>query len=168
MGNHMKTFASATLTAMHPLLLLSFLSAVLSVPLGQELTPSWVQICGGTYLFSEDKKSWDDAYGECELYGSHLAQIDGIEENFCLLEYAHTEGLPADWYLHSANDISSEGVWRQYDGQMVLWSPWWQNGKNGGRTENCAVIAFSEGTNAGDWEDAPCTSGYRYICERDQ
>merc|ERR1712080_79905 len=113
---------------MHPLLLLSFLSAVLSVPLGQELTPSWVQVCGGTYLFSEDKKSWDDAYGECELYGSHLAQIDGIEENFCLLEYAHTEGLPADWYLHSANDISSEGV---CDSMMDRWS----SGLPGGRME---------------------------------
>ena len=24
----------------------------------QDQTPSWVNICGGTYLFSEDRKSW--------------------------------------------------------------------------------------------------------------
>ena len=74
----------------------------------QELTPSWVKICGGTYLFSEDQKSWycferivhhfivtrpsfiliyafqilksfrEDAYGECELYGSHIAQVSSF------------------------------------------------------------------------------------------
>ena len=113
----------------------------------------------------------NDAYGECELYGGHLAQvyfylgfviillikdwlsshnclkinqfqIDSLPENFCLLDYAHTavrnkkrkiftaslleplsihktlnfdkqlsnlQGLPADWYWHSSNDIESEG-----------------------------------------------------------
>merc|ERR1712107_919613 len=55
-------------------------------------TPSWVNICGGTYLFSEDVKSWDDAYGQCELYDAHLWQIDNLAENFCLLDYAHTMG----------------------------------------------------------------------------
>merc|ERR1712012_53547 len=58
-----------------------------STPLTRELTPSWVEACDGTYLFSEDKKTWSDAYGECELYGSHLVQIDGLAENFCLLKY---------------------------------------------------------------------------------
>ena len=28
----------------------------------QDQTPSWVNICGGTYLFSEDKKSWFTAW----------------------------------------------------------------------------------------------------------
>ena len=51
--------------------------------------------------------SRNDAYGECELYGAHIAQvdfhktfgrflkfdifqIDSLAENFCLLDYAHT------------------------------------------------------------------------------
>merc|ERR1712037_712842 len=165
MGN---TVVPATLTAMHPLLLLSFLASAFSVPLSQDLTPSWVNICGGTYLFSEDRKSWNDAYGECELYGSHIAQIDGFEENFCLLEYAQTKGLPFDYYWHSGNDILSEGVWRQYDEQMILWGPWFFDGSNGGRGSNCALIDLSEDTNAGEWADDPCTKAHRYICEREQ
>ena len=28
----------------------------------QDQTPSWVNICGGTYLFSEDRKSWFTAW----------------------------------------------------------------------------------------------------------
>ena len=64
----------------------------------------------------ENLKIRSDAYGECELYGSHLVQvhlqmlwkpfitfyfnfklffilkqIDGLAENFCLLKYAHAE-----------------------------------------------------------------------------
>merc|ERR1711962_710668 len=107
-----------------------------STPLTRELTPSWVEACNGTYLFSEDKKTWNDAYGECELYGSHLVQIDGLAENFCLLKYAHAEGLPTDWYWQSANDNMAEGVWLSTDGY------------------------------AGKWISAPCTASYHYICER--
>merc|ERR1711962_992548 len=106
-----------------------------STPLTRELTPSWMEACNGTYLFSEDKKTWSDAYGECELYGGHLLQIDGLAENFCLLKYAHAEA-PVDWYWHSANDIMAE-VWEQYDGQMILWTPWWYSDyPKGGTTWN--------------------------------
>merc|ERR1712192_170834 len=107
MGRHTQLLIAI---AMQPVLLFSFLASALSVPLDQELTPSWVEACGGTYLFSEDKKSWTNAYGECEFYGSHIAQIHGLEENFCLLEYAHSKGLPAYYYWHSGNDILSEGI----------------------------------------------------------
>ena len=61
-----------------------------------------------------------------------------------------------------------KGVWRQYDEQMILWSPWWTYGRDGGVGANCALIDLSEDTNAGDWEDDPCATAHRYICERDQ
>merc|ERR1712107_337538 len=104
---------TSTRTAMK-LILATSLSVALasSTPLSRELTPPWVEACNGSYLFSEDKKTWNDAYGECELYGSHLVQIDGLAENFCLLKYAHAEGLPADRYWHSANDNMAEAYLR--------------------------------------------------------
>ena len=62
-----------------------------------------------------------------------------------------------------------KGVWRQYDGSMVPWSPWWRDGKDGGRGENCALISLIiNSDSAGDWVDNPCDRGYNYICERDQ
>merc|ERR1719447_706291 len=112
----------------------------------------------------------DDATGNCELYGSHLLQIDGFEENFCLLEYVHSHGFPTggfeSWYWHSANDIRSEGVWRQYDGEMISWSPWFWDQINDGTASNCAIIALGEDKNAGQWADEPCTNVRHYICER--
>jgi len=143
-----------------------FFAFVFSSPLSRELTPSWVNICSGTYLFSKDKTTWSDAYGECELYGGHLLQIDGLAENFCLLKYAHAEA-PADWYWHSANDIRAEGVWEQYDGQMILWTPWWYSDyPQGGTGENCGRVAFTTDGYAGQWATRSCTSSYHYVCER--
>ena len=86
------------------------------------------------------------------------------------------------WYWHSANDIRSEGklnsctekgnscsgVWRQYDGEMILWSPWFWDQINDGTASNCAIIALGEDKNAGQWADEPCTNVRHYICERDQ
>jgi len=138
----------------------------------EDQTPSWVNICGGTYLFSENAEAWAGANGECELYDSHLLQIDNLAENFCLLDYAHTVGMEGTFW-HSANDIQSEGVWRQYDGTLIDWTPWWQglvyiNGvdPNGGERENCAAFILDTGSSSGQWFDAVCTASYRYICER--
>merc|ERR1712192_346868 len=151
------------------LLIFSLLASASSIPLSQEETPSWVNICSSEYLFSEKMSTWNDAYGECELYGGHLAQIDSLPENFCLLDYAHTAGLPADWYWHSSNDIESEGVWKQYDGGFISWTPWWRSDTNdpsGGKAENCALVKLSENGFAGRWGDNSCSDVFRYICER--
>merc|ERR1712156_1330107 len=159
------------LNEMQPIFVLILLTAASCVPLKKEKTPSWVNICGGYYLFSEDLKSWDDAYGQCELYDAHLWQIDNLAENFCLLDYSHTMGYNA-LYWHSANDKESEGVWRQADGTLLSGSPWWyvpkdqQGSPNGGKAENCAVVSLDESNYAGQWYDWPCTNAFHYICER--
>merc|ERR1712004_810458 len=81
------------LTEMQPMFLLILFTTASYVTPNKGKTPSWVNICGGTYLFSEDLQSWDDAYGQCELYDAHLWQIDNLAENFCLLDYSHTMGF---------------------------------------------------------------------------
>merc|ERR1719500_1507812 len=79
----------------------------------------WEELCGqgSFYLFSEDLQSWSDAANNCELYGGYLAQIDSMEENFCLLEYLSSLDLGYVYFWHSANDIGVEGVIRQGDGR---------------------------------------------------
>merc|ERR1712012_554654 len=159
------------LTEMQPIYVLILFTSASSVPPNKEKTPSWVYICGGTYLFSEDLQSWDKAYGQCELYDAQLWQIDNQAENFCLLDYAHTMGYN-EIFWHSANDKESEGVWRQADGTLLSWSPWWsaskdyQGAPNGGKTENCAFVHLDESTYAGQWQDALCTNEHYYVCER--
>jgi len=156
---------------MRPIFVLMFLTLASSAPLLKDQTPSWVNICGGTYLFSEDSKSWDGAFGECELYGAHLWQIDDLAENFCLLDYAHRMGYN-DLFWNSANDKESEGIWRQADGTLLSWSPWWSTAKDfhegepsGGKAENCAGVHLDDRTFAGQWADDSCTKSHYYVCE---
>merc|ERR1712004_916513 len=154
----------------HPLCSFFFALAS-SVSQNKDQTPSWVNVCGGNYLFSEEKKSWDGAFGQCELYGAHLWKIDDIAENFCLLDYAHRMGYNRI-YWHSANDQESEGVWRQADGTPLSWSPWWtapqgmQGDPQGGKAENCAFVHLDDGAYAGQWSDITCNGEYYYVCER--
>merc|ERR1712226_772542 len=130
-------------------------------------TPSWVDVCDGSYLFSEDRRTWSEANGECELYGGHLIQIDDMEENYCILDYAHEQGLPADWYWHSGNDEASEGVYRQHDGSHILWQPiWYHNQPAGGRSDNCLHVCLAEDERVGKWSDHGCSNLWHYICER--
>merc|ERR1712203_501065 len=153
-----------TLKEMQLILVTSLLFAFASSnSLSKELTPSWVKTCNGTYLFSEDTRTCNGAYGECELYGGHLVQIDGLAENFCLLKYAHAEGLPTGWYWHSANDTTAEGVWEQYDGQLILWTPWWATeNPYGGTARNCGRVALTTDRYAGQWATDVCTTSYHY------
>ena len=91
------------------------------------------------------------------------------------------QGLPAGVYWHSSNDIESEGfsnqkyfsyktvlsgVWRQYDGGFISWTPWWFTDQpSGDKAENCAHVRLQD-AHAGKWGDAPCSDTYYYICER--
>merc|ERR1712013_223067 len=85
----------------------------------QDNSPQWVTVCDGSYLFSEDVKNWYDAKDNCELYGSHLLQIDNMAENYCLLDYAQSQGMKVDYWYHSGNDIEREGVYRQASGPVT-------------------------------------------------
>ena len=61
-----------------------------------------------------------------------------------------------------------QGVWRQYDEQMILWGPYWADGdRNGARGQNCGVVRLGEDASAGAWADAACPNAFHYICERD-
>merc|ERR1711872_982460 len=103
------------------------------------------------------------AFGYCELFGGHLAKIDSLEENFCLLDYSHRQGIGhGQIFWDSANDKMSEGVWRHFDNQLLSWTPWWNAGPPGDTSLNCGV--FSTGT--GRWDDVSCTTSLNYICEK--
>merc|ERR1712179_481393 len=158
------------------MLCLVFLSLQLLVyaETDQDHSPSWVTFCDGSYLFSEDAKNWQDASDNCLLYGSHLLQIDNMAENYCLLEYAQSQGLSAAGWWHSGNDIQSEGVYRQANGEFILWTPMWsdwlghepEHEPNQGREANCLGITISNDAYAGKWWDEICTTAHPYICER--
>merc|ERR1711872_456552 len=140
----------------------------------QVKSPHWVVACGGSYLFSEDKKSWNDAGDICELFGGHLAQIDNLAENYCLLDYAQSQSLgDGSWWWHSGNDIEREGVYRQADRELISWTPFWVGyanavtEPNGGTSENCLIVNLNDDKYAGKWQDISCNVQHYYICEKE-
>merc|ERR1711962_555490 len=115
------------------------------------VTPHWEAVCNTSLLFSEDKKNWEDARGECALYGGNLVEIRSMEMNYCILRHAQNKALPGDWYWHSGNDIDNEGVYRHnragdfafLAGELLLWSPIWADGRPaGGKAYNCLQVAL--------------------------
>merc|ERR1712041_795 len=166
-----------TITMLLVLLLLPIIFAASLEENGGGVTPHWEAICNTSLLFSEDRKSWDDATGFCELFGGNLVEIRSMELNYCILCHAHHKGLPVDWYWHSGNDIDEEGVYRYnragdfppLPGDLILWTPLWSaksNEPDGGRGENCLMVYLSSDGFAGKWAGNPCTTGRRYICQR--
>ena len=54
---------------------------------------------GHKYLFSETKMTWEEARGECALYGGWLIDILNIREQNCLLRHVYeTPGLEDDYF----------------------------------------------------------------------
>merc|ERR1711962_1832238 len=96
------------LNEMQPIFVLVILNSASSVPLRKEKTPSWVNICGGIYLFAEDLKSWDDAYGQCELYDAHLWQIDNLVRHLQMSPFAADFGALCFHWTNMEGDTHTE------------------------------------------------------------
>merc|ERR1712025_301733 len=170
MGNRVLSGCLACNLDMMFLTLLVLLSSQLFAICDQDQvkSPHWVAVCGGSYLFSEDKKSWNEAGDICELYGGHLAQIDNLAENYCLLDYAQSQSLEDEWWWHSGNDIEREGVYRQADRELILWTPFWlgrgnsDTEPNEGTAANCLMVCLFGNYWAGKWADNSCTNEHYY------
>ena len=48
--------------------------------------------------------SWEDARGECELYGGWLVAIKSLEEQNCLMRHGKSEGYNA-WYWTDGKNL---------------------------------------------------------------
>merc|ERR1711962_981810 len=72
-------------------LLLPVISAANLEEKGDGVTPHWEEVCNTSLLFSEEKKSWDDATVFCELFGGNLVEIRSMEMNYCILLHAQLQ-----------------------------------------------------------------------------
>merc|ERR1712126_408234 len=158
------------------LLLLTVVSAAKLKLQDKAAIPHWETACNTSLLFSERAETWEEASGECELYGGNLVQIRSMEMNYCILRQAHSKGLTDEWYWHSGNDIDEEGVYRYnrggdftpIAGDLILWSPiaWSYGHPEGGRSQNCLEVRLSSDGKAGQWADTSCTNVRSYVCQR--
>jgi hypothetical protein len=116
---------------------------------------------GTCYLVFDDPSTWDAAMAGCEALGptAQLVTVASAEENALL---APLLGAAHRWI--GLTDVGSEGTWRWYTGEHLLYTNW-RAGEpnNGGGAENCGVI---EGNTGALWDDRPCGLTYGRICER--
>ena len=63
--------------------------------------------------------------------------------------------------------LTPPGVYRQYDGSLLLWTPFWYGGQiePTGAGQNCLMVRLATDL-AGQWFDEPCMNARHYICER--
>ena len=87
------------------MLVLLILSSLISLAFCSS-TPEWQELnCaeGHKYLFSEVQMTWEEARGECQLYGGWLVDLRTRKEQNCLLRYAQAAGVPEGWYWHDGD-----------------------------------------------------------------
>merc|ERR1712198_294381 len=136
-------------------------------------TPQWVDLeCqpGHKYLFSETELNWNDARGECALYGGWLIDILDVHEQNCLLRHAHaTPGLENYGYWTDANQQETPGLWMHAstDTDVTFYGSRFFCFREYGNGNGDAIIFSTEKglDRAGRWCNILSTELQRYICK---
>ncbi|XP_019631553.1 PREDICTED: uncharacterized protein LOC109475387, partial [Branchiostoma belcheri] len=113
--------------------------------------------------YSQDK-TYSQARKVCAADGALLAMPkDRDVDNFVRELKNDVNKISHFWF--GLNDDNSEGEWVWEDGTphdiSTDWNLWQPGEPNGNDGENCANYYGS------DWNDAPCSSAYKFICQLD-
>ncbi|MEC8380079.1 MAG: MopE-related protein [Myxococcota bacterium] len=116
---------------------------------------------GGSYLFCTSRRNWFDAQNFCDDYGYHMVTITSAGENSWVDGRADSYSNQKWWI--GINDLGQEGNFQWEDGTPVTYSRWHPNEpNNAGGNEDCGQHNRYSG---GYWNDEPCSSAFRFICE---
>jgi hypothetical protein len=114
------------------------------------------------YLFCTTAAPWTTASANCAAYGYSLVTIGSSGENTWVDNTADTYSTDKWWT--GFNDRATEGTWVWESGESVTYTNW-QSGEpnDGGGNEDCGQLNRFHPTQT--WNDEPCASSFRYICE---
>ncbi|EMP26974.1 C-type lectin domain family 4 member F [Chelonia mydas] len=120
----------------------------------------WDQHQGRCYFFSWTNRSWEAARNFCLAENADLVVINNArEQNYLTIK---ADSLRR-WI--GFTDQGTEGVWRWVDSTPAAFTQWNKgepnNLRNGLSDEDCAHLL-----EIGLWNDEPCSTSYRWICER--
>ena len=96
--------------------------------------------------------------------GAFLVNIDNIEENdFVTSEVRNSLSRnKARNFWSSANDIITEGVFVDSEGNRLIFENWDPNEPNQSGEEDCVEIR----TGHGRWNDVHCSAKHSFVCEK--
>ncbi len=114
------------------------------------------------YLFCPTPTPWTAARDFCNGYGYHLVSVATAAENDWVDDTADTYSTQKWWF--GLTDAAQEGVWVWDDGSDLVYSNWHAGEPNdAGGGEDC--VQFNRFHPDRTWNDEPCSSSFRFICE---
>uniref|UniRef100_A0AAQ4RCF9 C-type lectin domain-containing protein n=1 Tax=Gasterosteus aculeatus aculeatus TaxID=481459 RepID=A0AAQ4RCF9_GASAC len=128
----------------------------------------WTMFRGSCYLLSTRDDSWENGRKDCRDQGADLVIIDSLEEQ----KFLSSINRRRSWIGLSDKDI--EGTWKWIDGTPLTAAYWYRdanvvepNNGGGGSTveEDCAEMNPDLKTQ-NSWNDLPCNTALRWICEK--
>ncbi len=130
---------------------------------GEELVDEAAQAItwnGHDYVFFTNHNTWAQAVSSCKANGYYLVTVNDATEQ----QWLHSQQVKfggGAWWI-GLNDRSFEGSWAWVAGAPGYrnWAPGEPN--NAGGAEDCVV----DRTSSKDWNDRDCSTGARFICER--
>ncbi|XP_078660173.1 uncharacterized protein LOC144904898 [Branchiostoma floridae x Branchiostoma belcheri] len=133
---------------------------------GRSCCPSGYTAYGGACFKAYDQdKTYSQAREVCAADGALLAKPkDKDLDNFVRELKNIVNKISHFWF--GLNDGNNEGEWVWEDGAphdiSTDWNRWQPGEPNGNDGENCANYYGS------GWNDAPCSSAYKFICQLDE
>ncbi|XP_056245524.1 asialoglycoprotein receptor 1-like [Seriola aureovittata] len=122
----------------------------------------WRMFSCTCYFISTEPKSWEQAREDCRAREADLVIIDSPEEQTFL------SGFISTFTWIGLSDREEEGVWKWVDGTPLNLTYWAEKQPdNGGGDpkfgeEDCAHLGHD---GSAHWNDMPCGSVLRWICE---
>ncbi|MCK6508079.1 hypothetical protein L6R53_32725 [Myxococcota bacterium] len=127
-----------------------------------EVCPCDVEEYGDhAYMFCETLTAVADAQAFCQDYDYNLATLSSADEDTWVDGQADARSTEK-WWL-GGNDSTTEGTWAWVDGSDWVYENWHADEPNdSGGNEDC--LQHNRYTD-GVWNDEPCTSTFRFVCE---
>ncbi|GAA6216557.1 C-type lectin domain family 4 member M-like isoform X1 [Lates japonicus] len=130
----------------------------------QQCPTDWKNIRSRCYFLSSESKTWEESRRYCLSKGADLVVINTEQEQRDLYRLDGTSYLLFWIGLHDTG-----GTFKWVDGS-ALTKPFWQSGQpdRGGpnNIEDC-VEMYDFNPVLANWNDAPCGSKRRWLCEMD-
>ncbi|CAC5389919.1 unnamed protein product [Mytilus coruscus] len=101
----------------------------------------------------------------CRAHNSRLAEVQTKAQSDLLMNLAKTNGPGQSYWLGGRDDVI-EGIWMWASTDRAFNYTDWYPGQpdNSGGNENCVHMYAAWSLK---WNDDPCKTAYRFICEKD-
>ena len=123
----------------------------------------WLKYEYSCYWFPDDTKTWNDAEEACACKQFHLVSIQSDAEQNFVVQNRQYKDIETWIGAHRNSTFPVEWYWP--NGEVFHYINW-KKDQPDMLNELCASIYTEDAGNANTWHDIPCSSEFRYVCEK--